>query len=210
MNKIVKIIIGLIVILAIIGVIYFVFQKREEGKMGYVQFEDFVKQESNGEIYFENKEAGLRFKVPQGWNYRPSQLASVSLATQDFKPFRDNSSAASIPQVGCWIGVNLKREKENSPYDLQYTVLKRMISDGEYLNMSNKDGNIYEVIDFNNYRAIKETMAINDLENPGNYIFVKIPIKNIIYSFEADLFGRDKEKCLQSFNDFLTTVSIEK
>jgi hypothetical protein len=206
MNKIVKIIVGLVVILGIIGAVYFVFQKREEAKMGYVQFDDFVKQESNGEVYFENKESGLRFKVPQGWNYGPSQLVSVSLTTQDFKDFKEtDTSRAFIPQTGCWIGASVVYEGDDS---INYNRIK---NDIERQNFVNTEKNNYAIVDINGTKFLKTDHLANDnKDNIGNRVSIELAQKNRVYSFESYLFGRDKEKCLQSFNDFLTTVSIEK
>lgn len=208
MNKIVKIIIGLIVILAIIGTIYFVLQKREEAKMGYVQFEDFIKQESNGEIYFENKESGLKFKVPTGWNYLATSWSTVSLKSSDFQPYLNDQARAPIESVGCWIDVIIKNEKENSSYDINYSRIK---NDIERQNFVNTEKKTYAVIDVNGTKFLRTDILIDEnKDNIGDNILVEFVQKNVVYSFAGYFFGRDKENCSQSFNDFLTTVSIEK
>ncbi len=84
MNKKYKIIIGAIVILVLIAVGYFYYVKKEEAKMGPVSFDSFKKQEVNGRTFYENKDVGLTFEVPEGWEVKSDGIASISIVSADF------------------------------------------------------------------------------------------------------------------------------
>jgi hypothetical protein len=169
MNKKLKIIIGALALVVIIVLTFFFWrnwQQKQEEKLGYAQFDSFVKQETNGQVWYENKEAGIKFMLPAGWNINPSQLASVALTSSDFQPFSDKPSAASIPSTGCWIGVSVKKEIANTPYDILYTSTKKDI-DGNYLVNTETDKYKKFTIDNTLSEAIIK-------RNPGDRISLKV------------------------------------
>lgn len=208
MNKKYKLIIAIasVLILIIAGCIYYI--KTEESKMGFVSFDSFKRQEIDGKIVMENKEVGLSFEVPNGWEIRNDALASVSMASVDFEPLKSNTST-SIPEKGCWIGVTARIEKEGTEYDLYYSDIKNLISDKEHLAEMNTEDHKYEIINILGYDAVKESMIVTNT-NSGAFILIQIPVNNKIYFFETDLFGQDKDnKCPEEFDNFLKTLSIK-
>ncbi|MDD4414496.1 MAG: hypothetical protein PHR14_08135 [Oscillospiraceae bacterium] len=206
MNKIGKIIIGIVLLLVVVGLGLFCWQKwqqKQEESLGYVQFNEFAKQELNNEVYFENKESGLRFKVPAGWTPTVSQLASVALISPDFKPFKDNPSAASVPATGCWIGVSTKKTLQD---DSDYSMVRNYLT---YQNFINREDKKYKIIDLSGKKLLETDYSINNEDNIGSVTTIEYVGKNELYSFTSYFFGKDHESCSQSFDDFLKTISIK-
>jgi hypothetical protein len=210
MNKKYLIIIGSIIILALFAVGWVSIIKKQESEMGPVSFESFKKTELNGKTIMENKKVGLSFEVPEGW--QDSNLlnwVSLSIYSPDFKAFNDKNYP--IPSSGCWIDVSVSNEKEGSDYDMNYSSLKNQIANIKNLTDSNSDKEKYELVYIDNKQGIKDDLFIGDNKNnQGDYITVKVPINSIVYSFETHLFGQDKIRCSQEFDNFLKTISIRQ
>lgn len=151
----------------------------------------------------ENEEAGLKFVIPQDWEVTNDLLASFSMRTKDFIPFKDNPSSASVPKKGCWIGATVRYEKEGSDNDYYFSSNKYYIDNPEDL----RDGQ--EIIEVDGINALKEDLVVGE-ENPGKVVLIWIPINDKVYLFESDLFGEDQEECKTHFDNFLNTVSIKK
>lgn len=151
----------------------------------------------------ENEEAGLKFVIPQDWEVTDDLLASFSMRTKDFIPFKDNPSSASVPKKGCWIGATVRYEKEGSDNDYYFSSNKYYIDNPEDL----RDGQ--EIIEVDGINALKEDLVVGE-ENPGKVVLIWIPINDKVYLFESDLFGEDQEECKTHFDNFLNTVSIKK
>jgi hypothetical protein len=210
MNKKLKIIIGAAVLVIIIVLAFFFWQnwpQKQEGKLGYVQFDSFVKQETNGQVWYENKDAGIKFMVPDGWNINASQLASIALTSPDFKPFNDKPSAASIPSTGCWIGVSVKNTVSD---DADYAITRDRLSHQDILSSINTSKKTYTVIDVGRVNMLKTSLTIDsNKDNVGSAISLELAQDNKFYSIETNLFGKDQEKCSQLFDEFLATVLIQ-
>lgn len=151
----------------------------------------------------ENEEAGLKFVIPQDWEVTDDLLASFSMRTKDFIPFKDNLSSASVPKKGCWIGATVRYEKEGSDNDYYFSSNKYYIDNPDYL-MEDQ-----EIIEIDNIKALKEIINGEEV-NPGRVELIWIPINDKVYLFESDLFGEDQEECKTHFDNFLNTVSIKK
>lgn len=151
----------------------------------------------------ENEEAGLKFVIPQDWEVTDDLLASFSMRTKDFIPFKDNPSSASVPKKGCWIGATVRYEKEGSDNDYYFSSNKYYIDNPDYL-MEDQ-----EIIEIDNIKALKEIINGEEV-NPGRVELIWIPINDKVYLFESDLFGEDQEECKTHFDNFLNTVSIKK
>jgi hypothetical protein len=206
MNKISKIIALSVLILALIGISYFLYNKWLESKMGFVSFENAIEQEINGKKYIENKEVGLKFTIPDGWEISKEEMG-VSMYTSNFVSIREDNL---VPKEGCSIIINSDRQKEYSEYDRHYSSLKRDIID-ENLSADNTDTYKKELIELSGIKGVKTYFFMaNFLNNQGSVINIEIPYNNVIYYFETYYFGPSKELCLQEFNNFLTTVNIKK
>jgi hypothetical protein len=194
----------------IAGLCFFCWQKwqqKQEENLGYVQFNEFTKQEAGSDVYFENKESGLKFKVPAGWMASASQLASVALTTVDFKPFKDNPSAASVPATGCWIGISVKNSLSD---DFDYAEVKKYLDYPELLIDMNAARDQYTIVNVGGKRMLQKNLLVDDNKgNVGNILDLELSQNNKLYFVETDLFGSDKERCTQFFNDFLNTISIK-
>ncbi|MFA5310613.1 MAG: hypothetical protein WC386_02900 [Candidatus Paceibacterota bacterium] len=208
MNKKCKIIIAIVFILALIAVGFFYYNKVQEDRMGPVSFESFKKTETDGKVFMENKDIGLKFMVPEGWGVQNLTWSSISVVSQDFEPFTNPSP---LPKKGCLININPEIQIEGSDYDLQYGDLKAMANDSNYLLLHNTDKEKYESIELSELKGVKSDFLIdNNINNVGNRIYEAVPYNNVIYYFETSIFGENKEECLQEFDNFLTTVFIKK
>ena len=207
MNKKCKTIIAIVFILALIAVGFFYYNKMQEDRMGPVSFESFKKTETDGKVFMENKDIGLKFMVPEGWEVISTDIASISMHSPDFVPFQDPSF---IPKTGCWIDITPKIQIEGSDYDLQYTYYRQIIDDKEVLATMNRENEKCEIVNLDGLKSVKDINSENNEENQGSFISITTPYNNVVYRFDTYIFGQDKEKCLQDFNNFLTTVSIKK
>ncbi|HNY36151.1 MAG TPA: hypothetical protein PLD14_00195 [Candidatus Pacearchaeota archaeon] len=207
MNKISKIIILSVLTLILITTGYFLYNKWQESKMGLVSFEKVLEQEIDGKKYIENKEVGLTFAVPDGWEIKKDSIG-LSIHSSDFIPLEKDSFF--IPQKGCWIEVYAELQKEGSNYDIDYSYLKDKIASNYCSRYQNDEQKICETREVSGLNGLEENDFKNEGENQGIFTSFSIPYNNIIYSFHSYLFGQDKEVCLQEFNNFLTTVNIKK
>lgn len=209
MSKINKIIIlsVLILILAVAG--YLLYNKWQESKMGLVSFEKVQEQTIDGKTYIENKEVGLKFAVPDGWEVTKDRVG-LSMHSPDFVPFTDDSFF--IPKNGCWIETTSEILKNDQDFDWEYGDLKLMISNQNYLlQKNNDDKNKLEVVEVAGLKGIKSSyLSDTNPNNVGNFLYVAIPQKNLLYVFTTYIFGEKKELCLQEFDTFLTTINIKK
>jgi hypothetical protein len=209
MNKISKIIALSVLILILIVVSYFLYNKWLESKMGLVSFENTIEQEIDGKRYIENKEVGLKFAIPDGWEISKEEIG-VSMHSSNFIPFTEDSFF--IPKEGCWIEVTSEILKNDNDYIPEYGDLKLMINNPDYLFEKNiYGGRELEVTDISGFKGIKSNFLVDsNQDNIGNFMYVAIPNKNIVYFLGTYIFGKNKDYCLQEFNDFLTTVNIKK
>lgn len=211
MDKKLKIIIGVVVLVLAVAAAFFVFQKwqnAQKSKLGYLQFEDFTKQEDNGEIYYGNQESALYFKVPNSWTAIPSQLASVALNSSDFVDFKETDPArAFIPKTGCWIGLSVKNTLSD---DADYAITKDRLEHQDIISTLNTSQDTYKIIFLGNRSALfMNHLSNSNKDNVGNFLSVEFIENNKYYRIDTSLFGKDQEKCSQAFDDFLKTVSLK-
>lgn len=191
----------LILILTIAG--YLWYKKVQEDRMGPVSFDSFKRIETDGKVFLENKDIGLKFMVPQGWEVQDLPWSSISVASQDFEPFNGKSP---VPQRGCLININPKIQIEGSEYDLDYTDLRQRIDSDDCMFFKNYEKENCKIVDILGLKGIRDNYS----ENGGIITNLSIPYNNVIYHFEAYIFGENKDKCLQEFDNLLSTISIKK
>jgi hypothetical protein len=87
-----------------------------------------------------------------------------------------------------------------------------MISNQDYLSeYNNYSARKLEIINISDLKGIKSNLLVDsNQDNVGNFIYVAVPDENIIYVFGTYIFGKNKDYCLEEFNNFLTTVNIKK
>jgi len=199
----------LIVLCAIVLVSFLIFKiieykNEKENELNYLTIEDFTKTEVDGKTILENKDIGLRFTVPQGWETGSSSWSNISLVSPDFEPLRNDSSAAPLPQKGCWIDIIFSL---NSTNGISYDFVNDLANLEGYAENNSTDTSKYEKIEINSLNAVKYTHTLTNGE--GSNIFVQIPRDpNKVFAFYVYLFGQDKERCLEEFNSFISSVSI--
>lgn len=209
MNKISKVIALLVLVLILIVVGYFLYNKWLESRMGFVSFENAIEQEIDGKKYIENKEVGLSFAIPDGWEISKEKMG-VSMHSSNFIPLSDDSFF--IPKEGCWIEATSEILKNDNDYNPEYGDLKLMINNSDYLLERNTYGKKkLSIVEISGFRGVKSDLLVDSNQNNlGNFIYIAIPNNNMVYVFGTYIFGENKDSCSQEFNDFLTTVNIKK
>ncbi len=207
MNKKIKIILSVLLIIAILAFIIFKvieFKKEKEENLNFITIQDFIERKMDGKTILENKDIGLSFVLPQGWEFVTTSWANVSMRTFDFEPFMGDVTRSPMADKGCWIDFNFSI---NTMDGLDYKYVYNLANIDGYAEDANTEKSTYERIEVNNLKAIKHTYVLSD---QGESISIQIPFeKNKVYSFETYLIGQDKEKCLEEFNSFLNSVSIK-
>ncbi|GMX58757.1 MAG: hypothetical protein MCSN_4110 [Candidatus Microsyncoccus archaeolyticus] len=208
MNKKVKIILSVLLVIAILSFVIFKvleFKKEKEENLNFITIKDFIEKKMDNETIIENQEIGLSFVLPQGWEFVNTNWANISMRTFDYEPFMNEEERLPLLNKGCWIDFNFST---NSTKGLDYETLFNILNLEGFQEAYNEEGNKAEIITIGDLKVVKETKTIG--EEKGEFISVKIPFnKNRVYSFETYLMGQDKEKCLEIFNSFLNSISIK-
>ena len=193
-----KIVISIVVILILVGGGFFWWQGREiKGSP-----EDYVIKETKEGKIIENKKAGLIVKVPEGWETKKVEIeeGAVDFTSPDLETEQKEEKIVLPLKKGCKIQASVGYEK------LNFVDIK-MESRYSFALMGMKSV-IFEETTVNNYLALK---SIFDLEEkgPGVGMSISIPVGNKVYGFSVVWGPDDKEKCIQEFDKFLETVSIQ-
>ncbi|MDD4074361.1 MAG: hypothetical protein PHU17_02480 [Candidatus Pacebacteria bacterium] len=197
-------IIILVFVLAVIGLFVFITGNNDEKTESNPFY--FFEVSKYGEISFvEDKEAGLSFIIPKGWDKKDDLMAQFSIVTEDFSPIDDKISSSSFPKNGCWIGISADHEIETENNIALYNDIIYHIEHQE--NIINEDNSYEEIVSINEVKSLKRSIIAED---KGKKISIFVPLNNRIYLFETYLFGEDKESCEGEFNNFLSTISIKK
>jgi hypothetical protein len=213
MSKKIKIITSVIVFILIFLVIvggYFFWQRKKESEVGFAMFEDFKERVNNEEKIIEHKKSGLSVKIPKDWKMGNGVGdLSIIFVSPDFKIYpKAGPYSPPIPEKGCSIEMSVKKEIESSNFDIESSYLKEKIE--ECLTSTKCEDKEDEVIEVSGHKALKHIFSPeNQTIFSGNYVSVKVPRNEWVYTFEAYLFSQDKERCAQEFNKFLEKVSIK-
>lgn len=208
MNKKVKIILSVLLVIAILSFIIFKvveFKKEKEENLNFITIKDFVERKIDNKTIIENQEIGLSFVLPQGWEFVNTNWANISMRTFDYEPFMNEKERLPLLNKGCWIDFNFST---NNTKGLDYETLFNILNLEGFQEAYSEEGNKSEIITVGDLRAVKEIKTIG--EEKGEFISIKIPFnKNRVYSFETYLMGQDKEKCLETFDSFINSISIK-
>lgn len=207
MNKKIKIVLSVLLVLAIISFIVFkVFEynKEKEENLNFISINDFIERKMEGKTIIENKDIGLSFVLPQGWEFINTSWANVSMRTIDYEPLNGDMKSAPMPDKGCWIDFNFSI---NSMQGFDYDYINDLANINGYAEDASLENSKYERTDVNSLKAVKYVHILSD---SGESISILIPFnKNKVYAFKTYLMGQDKEKCLEEFNSFINLVSIK-
>lgn len=161
--------------------------------------DDYVIKETTKGIIVENKKAGLTLKAPEGWEAKKIETGegmmifyspSIEGESQDDKitpPF----------ESGCIIHASVIYEK----MDFNYLKLQAKYN----LALLDAKSEEFEEIIINSHQALK---VIADTQKMGPAIGIDIPYEDEVYSFLLIFSFKDRNNCIQEFNSFLETISI--
>ena len=210
MSKKLKIIISILVIVLLILIIagrYFFWLWKRESEVGFAIFGDFNEKEIDGEKIIEHTKSGLSVRISKDWK-TGNGLGELSIIfiSPDFTLHpKMGPYSPPIPEKGCSIEMSVKKEIESSNSDIEYSYLREEIE--ECLTSTKCED---EVIEVSGHKALKQVFSPeNQTIISGNYVGVKIPRNEWVYTFETYLFSQDKERCAQEFSRFLEKVSIK-
>ena len=193
-----KIIISIIIVLLLViaGGVFWWWQGREiKGSP-----DDYVIKETEEGKFVENKKAGLKVKVPEGWETKKMETkeGSVLTHTLDIEGKEWNDMVVPPLTNGCGIEISVVYKKMN------FEEIKEEVKAIHFgVQIKSEE---FEEIAINSHRALKNTF---DSEVLGPAIVIYIPKGNKLYDFDLYFSPNEKEKCIQEFNEFLETVSID-
>jgi len=175
--------------------------------VGLVRSEEFEIQETENEKIIKHEKTGFMMKIPGDWEIVDGR-DGLYFNTSDFQldPIA-GPYTPPIPEKGCAMMISIKKEIENTDYDILYTLTKEWIR----ICLEPLDFDCgYEVIEIDNNKALKHVSHIENESILGDQLRIQTPKNEKIYIFEAYLFGQDREKCAQEFDKILQTVEIRK
>ncbi len=206
MNK--KIIISIIVIFILIligGGVFWLQEKRGE-KKNSGSVEDFsIRYTSQGKV-LENKREGLRVEVPDGWDAEKAETLSFSeWGVNLFSPDIEFDSHYLLKK-GCRIKVSIEISNLHFEVANRYIQIINKREDGKRPKLEEDE---FEIIKIDQHYALQD--LIFDEPQLGIEIDTRIPLendKNIYFLFAST--PKNRESCLQEFDNFLKTISIER
>jgi hypothetical protein len=171
-------------------------EKWEEA--GYSQQEDYILKETAEGKIIDNRKAGLKFKVPDGWRLeRPSYSDYLVL----YSPEAKGSAKEGKIEKGCEIIVEIMDIKTSVE-----AIEKRL----RYLHQE-WGPEEYELLEVSGKKGLKNIAAIPSLNLTG--IGVHIPIRKILgsqlYYLSVSANLEEKDFCGQAFDGFLEGVEIK-
>ena len=162
--------------------------------------EDYVIKETEEGKFVENKKAGLVVRVPEGWEVKKMEAkeGSVLIYTSDVEGKKWNDMIVPPLVKGCGMEVSVVYKKMN------FEEIKEKVKTIHWgLQIKSEE---FKEITINNHHALQNTF---DSEVLGSVIAVYIPKENKLYDFDLYFVLDEKETCVQEFDKFLETVSIQ-
>ena len=162
--------------------------------------DDYVIKETEEGIFVENKKAGLTMIVPEGWEIKKMEVeeGGVTFYSEGTIIEWKNDQIILPLENGCMMGSEVIYEKmdfEEIKEEARRTHLMLGVESDEF-----------EEILVNNYKTLKNTF---ELQEYGPGVGIYIPIKNKGYAFYLYWASNQKEECVQEFDKFLETISIQ-
>jgi hypothetical protein len=209
MNKKVKIILSVLLIIAILIFIIFKvveFKKEKEENLNFITLKDFIERKMDGKTIIENQDIGLSFVLPQGWEFVSTSWANVSMRTFDFEPLMGDITRSPMADKGCWIDFNFST---NSMHGFNYDLVYNLANKDGFAEGQSTEKDKYERVEVNGLKAVKSTLTINN--DNEETISIQIPYgKNRVYSFKTYLSKKNNQNCIDIFNNFVDSVFIKE
>jgi len=165
--------------------------------------EDYViKETAEGKIV-ENKKAGLKIKVPEGWIEKNIEIEGgpIGFYSPDAEGYNPNRIEPPLKK-GCLIEVA-------TAYNFQFKNLEEIKKEieKEHKSLIMKSDK-FEMIEMDGLPALKNKFDSVDLGSAiGIYVINRDNSK--LYGLAVSSGAQDTEKCFQEFDKFLETVSIK-
>ena len=159
-----------------------------------------VNQEQGKEV-IENKEAGLRFEVPDGWEVRRFKGGMVSLFTKEKFKQQDRDRERE-----CFVTVVIGEVSRKVDIGQVKKSIEKSINEDYSLISAD-----FKVINISNY----PTATVFFESKPSyyhNFSIINASSKNKVYYFSGIFWNPGDEnlkKCINGFDEMLSTVSIE-
>ncbi|MDD4409165.1 MAG: hypothetical protein PHW52_00755 [Candidatus Pacebacteria bacterium] len=176
--------------------------KEDDFRKRFVSFSDFDASEKDGYVTYASKKAGISLQVHDDWELVEEDFGFVSLKSKDFIPLDNDWIKKPLASEGCWVEVNINIARDSDNYQ---NMNEEYIKNEQYIN--NDDDPNEQVIDLGSIKALESITEVKDLD--GKISSVTIPNNNITYKFDAYFFGKDKERCENDFNIFLSSLEIK-
>jgi len=163
--------------------------------------DDYIIKETEEGTFVENKKAGLVVKVPEGWEVKKIkdiEEGSFIVQTSNIEGKRINDVLVPPLAQGCGIEIAINYKKlnfEEIEQDVKEIYWRLEVTDQKF-----------ERIIVDNKEALKN---IVNAKRVGPMIGVYIPLSDKVYSFTLIWGPDEKEKCIQEFENFLETISIQ-
>ncbi len=173
-----------------------------------IKTEDYKVIETSQGKFLENRERGLKIKVPSGWKVEKEGpfIGKVYLLGPEVKV--DEIFVKNVGEKAtCGMIIYIyKSEKVNPEVETHAESLKNEISYIRENPKGEKEGESprNEVIMVDNKSAIKRSYI---QQGKVRLIDIEVPISEYVYNFSSDLIIN--QKCVNEFNKVLETVSIE-
>lgn len=197
MNKKVIVSVFVVLILAVAGGGFFWWWQGREIKGSP---EDYVIVERPEGKFVENKKAGLSVKVPEGWETRKMEIREGSVLTYalDIEGRKEGEFVAPPLTKGCGIEIStVYREMNFAEIEEEAKAI--------HWGLQTKSEE-FEEITVGNYRALQNTF---DSEILGPVVTIYIPKGGKLYDFSLYFAVDEKKRCIQEFDKFLETISVE-
>ncbi len=195
LNKKVIFIFGIILILCAAGG-FFWWQNREiKGSPA-----DYVIKEIEEGKFVENKKAGLTVKAPEDWQAKKIELlkeGSAVIQTSDIEGEKRDGVVVPPLTRGCGIEITITYKM------LNFEEIKKEAREIHWMLVPISEE--FEEVIINNKKALKNTW---EGKAKGPMIAIYIPTGNKVYTFTLAWAPDEKERCIQEFDKFLETVSI--
>jgi len=196
LNRKVVFIFVVVLILCVVGG-FFWWQNREiKGS----QADYVVKETAEGKIV-ENKKAGLTVEVPEGWEIKKMETEEGLMTFFPLETEMEIIEGKIVLPIkkGCLIRTTIVYREGNLDQIKKETTIDHVLMGGTIYDD-------FEEVMMNNYYGIKNVF---ESEKFGSGTSIYIPIKNKVYGFHLVWASDEKERCVQEFDKFLETVSIQ-
>jgi len=189
----------IIFLIALFGGLFFWWQSNKEIKGSP---DDYVIKETKEGIFVEKKKAGLIVKAPEDWDVKKLEIGegAVDFYSSNLEINQKEGEIILPLEKGCKIQASVGYEKSNFveiKTELRYSFALR--------GMKSVD---FEEIIVDNYPSLKSTFDIKE-EGSGIGMSVSIPTNNKVYGFSVMWGFDEEERCIQEFDEFLETISIQ-